>query len=468
MADRPTDRAGVEEFASRHAHSALVTAYLLAGDWVSAQELAAHGLAAAVRTPGQDVAGADRRVAVAVARRHVRTRERSWSRDGGLHLQEVDAHPLPSADDPLGLWEGLSQLTELERAAIVLRGRIGMDSTSVAASLGRSKADVDRDLDTADGLIAQSVAQSVARRAHEGDRDTDVDPDVQRQLAALFTAQDAVRPPTTAVVERTVALDSRRRHAWLLATAAGAVAVVLVSAVGVSVLASSDEEARPTATSSGVPSELPGWVPEPQQPSLPDVGPHRKLVGYQTVVLAVPSSWVQVASTCGAITRNAVIFPAPSTARLCDDKTIPTGLSAVSFNRDIAGEPEVQGDFGPRLAHAGEFLVTTPTHRHGRYVAYTSAPELGFGMSVTTRSKQTLDRIIGSITVLPANYTIVPQFVGLAGERLETAVYGHRLVPERRPYTGPIGLTLEVQRQSQSVGTVVPVQTQITLGMRPR
>ena len=418
------------------------------------------------RATGRDVDGAEQDVAVAVARRHVRSRGTLWGRDGGLHLQEGDAHPPPSADDPLGLWEGLAQLTERERAAVVLRGRAGMDSTTVGAALGRSRADVERDLDTADGLVAQAVAQSVARRAHDGDGDRDID--IRMQLAALFAAQDQLAPPTATVVERAVALNSRRRRTWLVTTAAGTVAVVLVAAVGVSVLASGDEDASPTATSSGVPSELPGWAPEPQQPSLPDIGPNRKLVGYQTVVLAVPSSWVQVAATCSAITQNAVIFPTPGEAPLCDDRTIPSGLSAVSFNRDIAGEPEVQGDFGPRLARAGEFLVTTPTHRNGRYVAYTSAPDLGFGMSVTTRSKRTLDRIIGSITVLPANYTIVPQFVGLAGERLETAVYGHRLVPDRRPYSGPVGLTLEVQRQSQAVGTVVPVQTHITLGMRPR
>jgi hypothetical protein len=88
-------------------------------------------------------------------------------------------------------------------------------------------------------------------------------------------------------------------------------------------------------------------------------------------------------------------------------------------------------------------------------------------MSVTTGSRRMLDRIIASITVLPVGYTTVPDCVGLPSGQVEALLHGHGLVPEQLFDRSAVGLPLEVAQQSQSVGTVVPTQTHITLGMIP-
>jgi hypothetical protein len=127
-----------------------------------------------------------------------------------------------------------------------------------------------------------------------------------------------------------------------------------------------------------------------------------------------------------------VIFPIGQRTRPCGDSTVPGGLSAVSFGRDIAARAD-----------------------------------LGFAMSVTTGSLRALNRIIGSLTVLPAAFTTVPDCVGLPSGQVVSLLQGHGLVPEQLFDHSAVGLPLDVAQQWQSVGTVVPVQTRITLGMLP-
>jgi hypothetical protein len=223
------------------------------------------------------------------------------------------------------------------------------------------------------------------------------------------------------------------------------------------------------ASAGGRPVEdVPGWAPEITQPFLPDPGPHRKLVGFRTLLLAVPSAWKQSPGPCAAVTANAVVFPTEPGQRLCDDGSVPRGLSTVSFSVDTAGEPEVQGDYGPRMAQAGRLVVTRPAHQGGRYVAYTSAPELGVGISVTTRSRAALERIIRSITVLPVGYTTVPELIGLPSGRAETATMAHRLVIDPRFRPGFVPVPMAVVGQSQPVGAVVPSGSHLTVRLEPR
>jgi hypothetical protein len=453
----PAARPSIEEYASSHARSVLITAYLLTGDWPTADEAAARALVAGRRAV--DAAGADGGLAAirSLVRRHVRARGEWWGRGGGLHLQELGALPTAAVDDPGRLWAGLTQLTAHERAVIVLRGHVGMTEPAIAATLGRSPADVARDLDVGSDVVAQAdTGRSPAER------------DVEAELAAFFTAHRELTPPTGPVRRRAAEHERRRRRTLVALTTVGAVVAVVIAAVGLSALRPDEESAASGATADSIDAAGPGWPPELRQPSLPRVGPSRKLVGFQAVVVAVPASWAQRSARCAAIKRSTVVFPTGRRARLCDDSTVPRGLSAVSFNRDIAGEPEVEGEFGPRRTHGGEFIVSRPARRGGRYVAYTSAPDLGFGMSVTTRSRRTLNRIIGSITVLPAGFTTVPDCVGLTSGEVDALLRGQRLVPNQLFDHSAIGLPLEVVQQSQSVGTVVPVQTHITLGMLPR
>jgi hypothetical protein len=207
----------------------------------------------------------------------------------------------------------------------------------------------------------------------------------------------------------------------------------------------------------------------PARPVLPPAGPRRKLVGFRSVVVAVPASWRQVSSACDTVSRDAVVFPPrDGSGAQCGNADLPQGLSAVSFHLDVAGEPEVEGEYGPRRTRSGDLVVTRPKARDGRYVAYASAPSLGFGMTIVTGSRQILDGIVDSMTVLPPGYTTVPNCLGLSERRVVSLLSRVGLVAQRRYDPSAIGLPMRVVQQSQSVGSVVPVRSQVTLGMLPR
>ena len=454
MADRSAAaRPSIESYAARHAGSVLVMAYLLTGDWPSAEVATAHALVRGRRTSSEaDSSGA----VEALVRRHVRRRANWWSQGGGLHLQEVGALPRAAVEDPGRLWPALAQLTEHERASVVLRG-LGMDGAEMAQLLGRSAADVERDLDLADDVMTHADPTRPAS-----------DRDIASELRAFFAAHVALTRSTEKVEQHAAELDRRRRRTLQLSAVFGAAAAVAVASVGI-VAAASQESPSAAADTLSTPTGPSDAATALSESLLPRVGTDRKLVGFRSVIVAVPASWRQVSAACDSVKRDAVVFPTGDrAAALCGDDDLASGLSAVSFNVDTAGEPEVEGEFGPRRTHGGEFIVTRPRGHGGRYVAYTAAPDLGFGMSITTGSLRTLNRIIDSITVLPAGYTTVPECIGLPSGQVEALLHGSQLVPQQLFDHSSVGLPLEVVQQSQSVGTVVPVQTRITLGMLPR
>jgi hypothetical protein len=447
------DRLSIEVYASRHARPTLAAAYLLTGDWAGAEEAAAHALAAGHRMHPCD----ERSAIAALVRRHVRDRWSWGGRSGGLQLREVSAPPTAAVGDPGQLWLGLAQLTERERAAVVLRGQVGLDAAQTAAMLRLPPADVVRDLETADAVVAQADPSRAA-----------ADRDLEAELSAFFAAHAALARPTAAIERRAADLDRRRIRTLRVAAGVGVASLVALAAAGLVVL-------RPTADTAGdrprtpPPTGPPGWVLAPRQPALPSVGPNRKLVGFQSVVVAVPASWRQVSAECGAITHNAVVFAQRDRAgRPCGDGDVPPGLSAVSFDVETAGEPEVEGEYGPRRTRAGTFIVSRPAADDGRYVAYAAAPSLGFGMSIVTDSRRTLHRIIDSMTALPPGYTTVPDCLGLSEDQVVTLLRDAGLVAQRLYDHSAIGRPMEVVQQSESVGAVVPLQTRVTLGMLPR
>jgi DNA-directed RNA polymerase specialized sigma24 family protein len=456
MAERAkTDRPSIEAYASLHASSVLKLASLLTGDLQAAEDAAAAALARGWRAAPDD----DGRAAIAaLVRRRVAARSQWWSREGGLHLQEAGAMAATAVDGSDRLSYGLSQLTEHERAAVTLRGSLGTTTTEIAALLGRSPSEVARDLDTADGIVAQSdPARSLAQR------------DVEAELADFFRAQDADAEarPTTRVEQRAAELHRLRRLRTRLATAAVA-ASVAVGAVGIATVGFGGSPSGREASGNAPKDRLESTV-APMASALPVIGAHRKLVGFRSVGVVVPRSWRQVSAPCAAIKHNAVVFPSGHAhAGPCSGGDVPRGLSAVAFIVDIAGEPEVEGEFGPRRARAGAFIIAKPRHRGGRYVAYTAAPDLGFGLSITPSSLPTLHRIIDSITPLPDGYTTVPDCIGLESGTVDALLEARGLMPQLLFDHSAIGLPLVVAQQSQSVGTVVPVQTRITVGLLPR
>jgi DNA-directed RNA polymerase specialized sigma24 family protein len=444
---RPT----IEVYASVHAPATLTAAYLLVGDWPAAEEAAAHALVAGRRastSPDESAA------LVALARRHTGGGWRGRVRGGGLQLQEAGAPLTAAVDDPRRLWLGLSQLTERERAAVVLRGLLHLRGAEISTALARSPADVSRDLETADAIVAAADVGAAA------------DGDLHGELAAFFAAHLALSRPTAAVERRAAWLERRRIRLLRLGIAVAASAAVALAGAGI-VTTRPDGEAD--TDRAAAPTGPPGWVIAPPQPVLPRAGPDHKLVGFRTVVVAVPASWRQVASACGAVRRDAVVFPPrDGSGAQCGNADLRRGLSAVSFHRDIAGEPEVEGEFGPRRTRSGDLVVTRPQTRGGRYVAYASAPARGFGMTVVTDSRRALNRIIDSMTVLPAGYTTVPDCLGLSERQVVELLQRAGLVAQRLYDHSAIGLPMRVVQQSQSVGAVVPVQTRVTLGMLPR
>src|SRR4051794_34144004 len=273
MGDRLPDRPSAEEFASTHAPSALVTAYLLTGDWAAAEDLAAHAIVAgrragpSARSTGAAGTGADAAIDPAIeaaidaaaARRHARSRTAWWGHGGGLQLQETGGHPPAAVDAPAGLWPALSQLTERERAALVLRGRGGLDDAAVAAALGCSEHDLRREIETAEDVVAQSIRCGPAEA------------DLQTGLAAFIAAHRALTPQTSGVALRAAAIEARRRPARLAAAAGATAAVVAAAAVGFSALRP-DTDGAASDRGATIVADVPGWATEIQQPSLPDPG----------------------------------------------------------------------------------------------------------------------------------------------------------------------------------------------------
>jgi DNA-directed RNA polymerase specialized sigma24 family protein len=462
MTDRSTTaRTSIEADAAEHAAHGLVMAYLLTQDWPSAEQAAAHAIVAGRRHRPTSADDGERLVVEALARRQVRSRWQWGAPGGGLHLQDAGSPPIAAVDDPGRLWSGLSQLTEYERTTVVLSGFAGLDPTEIAIVLGRSPADVARDLETAYAVVAQADASRPS-----------ADRDIAAELARFLAAHADLAPSTAGVRRRAVELDRRRRRARRLTTTVGTAAAIVVGGVGAAIVRTDDapsasHQTRPSHSDLLIDSPETGIVPPGSV--LPTIGPDLKLVGFQSVVVAVPAGWRQLSAPCDAITRNAVVFPSDESATLCREDDVPRGLSAVSFDfgREIDGEPGIEGEFGPLRTHGREFLVSRPMQRGGRFVAYASTPDLGFRMSVTTGSLRRLNRIIDSLQVLPAGYTTVPDCVGLPSGQVVALLHGQRLVPEQLFDHSALGLPLEVAQQSQSVGAVVPEQTRITLGMLP-
>lgn len=438
---------------------ALVTvAAILLGDEPAAASLVERALVRAgsgdqSRTISRAAVAAD--VVVGCRRELQRSSGRRWTRSPEPALGLYDA---PTADDSASdhsgkaafdpVWEAFTDLPFELQALVALRCRAGFTDIEMLRALGGRVPWPRRALRRALDDVAATSGRS---------------PDaVEQEVAAALRGREAA-PSTVAATVAAVAASVRARPPGVPARrvragTAGALALLVTAGAGAAYLAADDSVEGPP-------------LPRVGSPAAASAAPGHRLVGFGTVMLAVPRSWGYNRTACGSPTRNTVIFPdadPPSRCRARGDRRgrATTRWSSVTFTA-APSNALVLRQSTETDAIAGERVFSSPlTHRGGVWQQVVVVP--GAGVQVVTRSprRSVLSAVVGSLRAVPPGYGAVPVCVrqpigqaiaavkeaGLAVSFTQASTLSQRY---RQP---------PVTHQTLQPGRVVPVATVVGLG----
>lgn len=385
---------------------------------------------------------------------------------GGIELHDVrGAGSGPTggaAHQRVALRDALGSLTFRERSAVVLHLGAGLGLGQSARAMRWPRVAVRRELDRAMDYLATEADVSrtdvadIARRAFRPDvTEYDVPALVRRLQASI-----ASTPPR----------QLRKGRALLV----GGVAVAMAAAIGGLQLTMADDE-RHTDDSAADADLTDGGSADPgRRPDAPRVAealpaPAKgwKWVGYQDLMLTVPSGWEQTPAPCAEIVDRTVVYPEidadfPCVRSSTRGRSVAFGPSGsrdrVAFDKVVA------------LEDGQQVTVTPILLRVGHYIQYAAFGDSDVIVGVRSPRRSQIDTIVRSIRAVPSAYVVIPNTLGLepteAYDVLAAAGLDARMFADPSAHTS--GIPLRVVRETPAVGSLIPFDSTVNLGVIPR
>lgn len=462
MDDR--DTSDTERFASDHLPLVLHVANLLTGSRPQAEDVCIQAFRRVSRRPARSATRPDRRTEPDEARRLRRLYAsvlRGWRRTGQrpgqrgrgpLELQDLRPESVTAtATSPsVGsiIRDGLRALTDGERAALVLHTVAGLDVSDVSRIVRRPAAIVRRDLATS----LEFLADATGTRPEQAEQRTRaaLAPD---HRAGTDAAQLLPRLLTTLSADAT---RSRRPRAALVAGAAVATAAVLVAAF----LVGQSGEQDPVAD---------GQSRDAPAIELPRTASGLKLVGFQRIMVTVPEGWDQDTPLCINVAGNAVHYPMDNELPPC--VAAPAAGNSVGFGRydtiDLPGDAKFNREHRVLLDEV--LLLSDVIEGDSGFVQYAALKNANVAVAVRATKRSGLAMVLSSIQEVPVEYVVVPNVLKLDPEDAAEVLSGDAL--NGRVFADPSGaasgLAQRVVRQSPPVGTLLPFDATVNLGVVP-
>lgn len=451
MDDRDSSQA--EQFAAEQLPTVLHVAGLLTGNARQAEDVTTLAFRRLGRRAWEGDDGRRLRMLYrSMLRAWRRSRGATADRSGGpLELQDLRPESVTAtASSPsVGgiISDGLRALTDGERSVLLLHLVAGLDVSAVARTVRRPPHVVRRDLTTsldflgdATGTSREQIETRVRTALRPGRRAAE---DADRVLAGLTTAlaADASRPrrPTTALV-----------GAAAIATAAVVIAAFLIGR-------------------SSEPEQVADDTVDAPSIELPSTASGLKLVGFQRIMVTVPEDWKQATPLCINVLGDSVVYPMDSTLPPCVQSPVPG--DSVGFGRYDAVE---DGDLTFRREHRvlldEVLLLSNVVQRDGGFVQYAALKRANVAVAVRATERSGLAMILSSIQEVPASYVVVPDCLKLDPEDANDLLGANAL--NGRVFTDPSnagsGLPQRVVTQTPAVGSLLPLDATVNLGVIPR
>jgi len=428
-------------------------ALLLSGDR-SAADRATVGALARVADRSDPVSDALARI----ARTSRRAGTLGSSTGGSLEMYDVAPEQRAGAAETLppavAIRAALDALTDRERSIVVLRSAAGWDLPRIARAIRRPIFLVRREHDAAAGFLAEvggappDQAVSILAEA------LSVEAGPHCDAAALADQIDAA------------AADEAPRHR--MALLAGASGVLVVGLVAGALVLGVDRAAPPATEPPDESADAPADPePTPSGPlDLPDSPSGLKLVGFERVMLAVPEDWSQRTTFCTDIPTAGVLYPAGPELAPCE----PAGTrgASVSFERaHLLADVVLDGRAGS--VAGSPVRISAPTRRGGAFVQYAAVEAMDVAVVVRSPDRRLLMSVIDSLQEVPRAYVVVPNCLRLDPDEAVNALSDQALNGRIFADSSDAGeLPEHVVRQSPSVGTVVPFDSTVNLGVVPK
>lgn len=428
-------------------------ALLLTGDRFVADRTTVDALAASAST--DDPVG---QALTRVARGSQRSAAPGTRVTGPLELHDVGPEQRARAAETqapgVAIRAALAALTDRERSIVVLRSVAGWDLPRIARTVRRPAYLVRREYAAAAGFLADVGGVPPTQTDSALAQALSVETAVHCDAAALADRIDtafATRPP--------------RRRPALLAGAAGVVVVGLVA--GALALGGDPTEAPGEDPVDASAPELayPGTEPSAAL-DLPDAPSGLKLVGFERVMLAVPDDWDQRTPLCINVANAGVLYPVDPGLAPCEPND--TRGSSVSFGRAHL-LTDVDFDQKAGTIAGAPVRASEPTRRGGAFVQYAAVPAMDVAVAVRSPDRRMLMSVIASLQEVPAEYVVVPNCLGLDPEKATTLLSNQALNGRIFADTSDArDLGEHVVRQTPGVGTVVPFDSIVNLGVVPK
>jgi DNA-directed RNA polymerase specialized sigma24 family protein len=451
------DHAEFEHFASTHLASVLHVATLLTGNKALAAELS---LEAMRRIYGRSTASDDqarlRQVYAAVLRGWRRRRRTPLEQaQGPLELQDLRPESAtatvtaPSTDNIIR--DGLRALTDGERSVLVLHVVAGLEVDDISRVVRRPGRLVRRDLATSLAFLADASSTGSSRIEAQTEQALKMRPRGQTEAAELLTklqtalAADSTRP--------------RRSRASLVVGAAAATAVVVVAAFLVG----------RSGDSGDVATDDPATSPQTDATSLelPRTPSGLKLVGFQRIMLTVPESWEQSTPLCINVYNDSVLYPMDNELPPCIEATVPG--SSVGFGRYNTIEGHVAFKRDHRILAGEPLFVSQVIKGNGEFLQYAALKNANVAVSVRSTERADLTMILSSVQEVPATYVVVPNCLKLDPDKASDLLGDNALNGQIFADSSNAGspLPVSVVTQSPPVGTLLPFDATVNLGVLP-
>jgi len=262
--------------------------------------------------------------------------------------------------------------------------------------------------------------------------------------------------------------SKKLRHIVQAASVAAVVAVIAVGAftLGPSVGGGGNMVAQPTTS----PNEL----------ALPA---GTRLVGMNGVAVAVPENWGTNQTDdekCDVPLENTVVFKKPAIGSLMsnwclslperwsslhwfskDDEQIAEAIDDYEPAGDIGGVATFRNEIGPRVCRqiqSGAKATCLPNQFNGALIV----PSKNVSMYVNSPRKATIEKVLGSVQLIPEGYTAVPDVTGLLSDsEVKPLVESARLLWENRCPEGYTCRMVPIEATDPAPGSVVPLGTAV-------
>ena len=354
------------------------------------------------------------------------------------------------ASDPI--WDAIGDLPFDARAVVALHWCAGLDDQQIVRVM-RGRVLLPR------RVLRRSLADIAATVGADPERVATLVPAV---LSRRTGARGGRRGPGRSATPQATTAERRRPRAVI----AGAVAVGLLAGAGAIAYVAAEPPPDPASAKTAPADSGP--------PPLAAPGGGRRLVGYGTVMLAVPRTWGYNRTSCGRPVADTVVYPDGDADVSCgairgDRRGRATARwSSVTFtaapsNALVLVRPSIEQE---TLADGRRVFASLPSRIDGNWQRVVVVPESGVQVVLRSPRRKPLRELLDGLRSVPPGYTVVPV---CERQPIRDAIGAVKRAGLRVAFTQASTLTQRyreppVTHQSPAAGRIVPLRSVVGLG----